>query len=90
MQGNNIYYWLEKPLKIFLLKVIRVYQHTLSPDEGWFKDKYPVGHCKYKPHCSEYAYQAVEKHGVVKGGLKAIWRVLRCHPWARGGDDPLL
>ena len=78
------------PLKIFLLKIIRLYQKTLSPDSGWLKEKYPVGYCKFKPHCSEYSYQAIEKYGVIIGGLKGLKRILRCHPWAKGGDDPLL
>ena len=90
MKINNIYYWLEKPLKIFLLKIIRLYQKTLSPDSGWLKEKYPVGYCKFKPHCSEYSYQAIEKYGVIIGGLKGLKRILRCHPWSKGGDDPLL
>jgi len=45
--------------------------------------------CKFTPSCSEYALQSVEKYGVIKGGLKAIWRVLRCNPFSKGGYDPL-
>jgi hypothetical protein len=44
--------------------------------------------CKYVPTCSEYAMEAVAQHGVVRGGLLAVWRVLRCNPLARGGYDP--
>jgi putative membrane protein insertion efficiency factor len=43
--------------------------------------------CRYVPTCSEYAMEAVDRHGVVRGGFMAIWRVLRCHPWAKGGLD---
>lgn len=43
--------------------------------------------CKYHPTCSEYAHQALHKHGRVKGSLKAAWRVLRCNPWSKGGVD---
>ena len=87
---NNIYWYLEKPLKIFFLKAIRIYQATLSPDSGWLKGKYPAGYCKFAPHCSEYTYQAVEKYGLISGGFKGLRRILRCHPWSKGGADPLL
>ncbi len=43
--------------------------------------------CKYHPSCSAYASLAVRELGVVRGGLKAAWRVLRCNPWSRGGVD---
>ena len=45
--------------------------------------------CIYYPSCSEYFEQAVVKYGVAKGSLKGIYRILRCHPFARGGYDPL-
>ena len=47
----------------------------------------PPGTCKFHPTCSQYAAAALRKHGPVKGSLKAAWRVLRCHPWSRGGVD---
>jgi len=43
--------------------------------------------CKYHPSCSQYASDALRKHGPVKGFLKAVWRLLRCNPWSRGGVD---
>ncbi len=46
--------------------------------------------CRYVPTCSEYALEAVERYGVVRGGLKVAWRLLRCHPFARGGLDPVV
>ena len=45
--------------------------------------------CKYHPSCSEYAVQALRQHGLVRGGLMAGWRLLRCNPWSRGGFDPV-
>lgn len=48
-----------------------------------------VGGCKYLPTCSEYAYVAVVRHGVLRGGWLALRRVARCHPWAEGGFDPV-
>jgi uncharacterized protein len=43
--------------------------------------------CKYHPSCSQYATDALRKHGVVRGSLKAAWRIARCHPWSPGGVD---
>ena len=48
-----------------------------------------MGHCKYLPTCSEYAYVAVIRHGWWRGGGMALWRLLRCHPLAKGGVDPV-
>jgi putative membrane protein insertion efficiency factor len=74
--------------KIFLLKFIRFYQKTLSFDHGvLMKPFYPNGYCKYHPTCSEYGYRAIEKYGVIRGGIKAFWRILRCNPWSKGGID---
>lgn len=72
-----------------LLKLIRLYQKTLSPDTGWFRFYYPHGFCPYHPHCSEYAYRAIEKYGAMKGVSKASWRIIRCNPLSSGGYDPL-
>ena len=47
----------------------------------------PEGTCKYHPSCSQYALDALHKHGLVKGGGKAAWRLLRCNPWSHGGAD---
>lgn len=46
--------------------------------------------CRFTPTCSIYTIQAVEKYGVLRGALKGLWRLLRCHPFSRGGYDPLL
>ena len=45
--------------------------------------------CKYIPTCSEYAIQAIQKYGAVRGSIKAIWRILRCNPFSKGGVDPV-
>ncbi len=66
---------------------IVLYQRTLSFDHGPLKVLYPHGFCQYYPTCSEYCRQAVLKDGVIKGFLKGGWRVLRCHPWSKGGID---
>jgi len=58
---------------------LRLYQRLVSP-------LFPAT-CKYHPSCSQYAIDAVRRHGVLKGSLKAAWRLLRCNPWSRGGVD---
>lgn len=76
-------------IRLIIVKIIELYQRTLSPDTGWFKSKYPGGYCKFKPNCSEYCKQAVQKYGVITGGAKGMWRILRCNPWSHGGWDPV-
>ena len=68
------------PQKI-MLAGIRFYRRNLSPLKQ-FK-------CPYIPTCSEYGLQAVEKYGALKGGLMALWRILRCNPFSHGGYDPV-
>ncbi len=65
-----------------LLGLIRLYQMTLS--RGM-----PADTCRFYPSCSHYGYQALYKHGALKGGLLAAWRVLRCNPFNPGGFDPV-
>mgnify|MGYP002860834421 CR=1 FL=1 len=76
-------------MKKALLKAIRWYQAVWSPDHSSRKEFFPHGYCRYYPSCSEYGYQAIEKHGVLKGLLLGTWRVLRCNPWSKGGVDPV-
>jgi len=45
--------------------------------------------CRFYPTCSEYSIQALEKYGIVKGGAKLIWRIIRCNPFNKGGYDPI-
>jgi len=71
------------------LKLIKLYQKTLSFDHGIFSFLFPRGFCRFKPTCSEYGYEAILKYGIIRGGLKAFWRILRCNPFSRGGFDPL-
>lgn len=68
-------------IKRVLLALIRAYQYLLSPWVG--------GSCRYWPTCSEYAREAVELHGALKGGWMMVVRLARCHPYGRGGVDPV-
>jgi putative membrane protein insertion efficiency factor len=68
--------------RYILLALIRLYQAT-------FSRAMPADTCRFYPTCSHYGYQAIYKYGVLKGGLMAAWRVLRCNPFNRGGFDPV-
>ncbi|HAB52947.1 MAG: membrane protein insertion efficiency factor YidD [Ignavibacteria bacterium RIFOXYB2_FULL_35_12] len=66
--------------KLFIL-LFRGYKKLISP-------VLPPS-CRFYPTCSEYSIQALEKYGVIKGGAKTIWRILRCNPFNKGGYDPI-
>ncbi len=76
-------------LKKISLNIIKFYQKTLSPDHGPLSYKYPGGYCKFRPTCSEYCYEAISKYGFLKGFKLGFYRILRCHPFAKGGWDPV-
>lgn len=76
--------------KRLALSVIKIYQKTISPDHGViFKNRFPVGYCKFQPTCSQYTFKAIEKYGTIKGSLMGFFRILRCNPWNKGGFDPV-
>lgn len=76
------------PRKIVLV-LIFIYQKTLSPDHGMMKVFFPHGACRFRPTCSEYGYEAIERFGFIKGGWMAFRRINRCHPFHPGGWDPV-
>jgi len=69
-------------VKAAALSVLRLYKRWISP-------AFPPS-CRYVPTCSEYAMEAVERFGVVRGAAMAAGRLLRCHPFAKGGLDPVM
>ena len=69
-------------MKFLALGLLRLYKRWISP-------AFPPS-CRYVPTCSEYAMEAVERYGAWRGGAMAAWRVLRCHPFAKGGLDPVV
>ena len=68
-------------MKNIVLLFIRFYQLAVSPH-------FPPA-CRYYPSCSSYAYEAVNKYGVLRGCLLAVGRIIRCHPFHAGGYDPV-
>ena len=67
-------------MKALVLAPVRAYARWISP-------LFP-SRCRYHPSCSSYAVQAVERYGILRGLVLAVWRVLRCNPWSHGGYDP--
>ena len=63
--------------------IIKKYQKYISPTLSLFNK------CPYTPSCSNYAIEAIERHGVIKGSALGFWRILRCNPFSKGGYDPV-
>jgi putative membrane protein insertion efficiency factor len=63
-----------------LIGLVRLYQWTISPMLG--------RRCRFEPSCSAYFIEAVRKYGAIRGSLRGVWRICRCHPWNPGGYDP--
>lgn len=68
-------------IKSSIIMLIRIYQLCISPYLG--------RRCRFYPSCSDYALEAIEKHGVWKGTRYAVGRLIKCHPWNTGGYDPV-
>jgi putative membrane protein insertion efficiency factor len=68
------------PAIVFIM-LVRLYQATLSRFLG--------GQCRFVPTCSEYFIESVQKHGALRGAACGLWRLLRCHPFSKGGYDPV-
>lgn len=75
--------------KMMVLMIIKIYQKTLSFDHGPLAKIFPFWGCRFHPSCSQYTYEAVNRYGVVNGCYLGFKRLLRCHPWAKGGYDPV-
>lgn len=77
-------------MKTIFLKTIRLYQRVFSADTGILKTLYLTdGACRFRPTCSQYTYQAVETYGIIVGLRLGFKRIIRCHPWNKGGYDPI-
>lgn len=72
---------LEIDMKKLFLFIIKFYRKYISPMKST--------KCPYIPSCSEYGMEAIEKYGAIKGGALALWRIIRCNPFSKGGYDPV-
>lgn len=72
---------LEIDMKKLFLFIIKFYRKYISPMKST--------KCPYIPSCSEYGMEAIEKYGALKGGALALWRIIRCNPFSKGGYDPV-
>ena len=68
-------------MKRVALGLVQLYQRYLSPSR-------PAA-CRFQPTCSHYGYEAIERHGIIKGCWLILWRLIRCNPFNRGGYDPV-
>lgn len=71
---------MKKVIASFFILLIRGYQYLISPFLG--------ANCRFNPTCSQYAIECFKKYNVFKAIFKSTWRILRCHPWNSGGNDP--
>ena len=77
-------------MKKALLKIIRFYQKNPFFHLPVFKTLFLSDSvCRFIPTCSEYSYQAIEKYGILKGSNLTLKRIIHCHPWQKGGYDPV-
>ncbi len=72
---------MKKLISTIIIFPIRLYQYAISPLLG--------SNCRFYPSCSAYAIEAIEKLPLYKSIPKVIWRILRCHPFSAGGNDPV-
>lgn len=68
-------------MRWLVLFTIRIYQGTIS--------RILPPSCRFVPSCSEYGYEAISRYGVIRGGVMAMWRIMRCNPWGGHGYDPV-
>lgn len=68
-------------MKKIIIFSVKIYQKYISPMKST--------KCPYYPSCSQYGLEAVQKYGALKGGLMAVWRIIRCNPFSKGGYDPV-
>lgn len=77
-------------MKIVILKFIRFYQKTRFFHGAIARQLFLTDQaCRFTPTCSEYTYEAVKKYGGAKGLYTGLKRIIRCHPWTKGGYDPV-
>jgi putative membrane protein insertion efficiency factor len=72
---------MKNPIKALFILLIKGYQRLIS--------SFLPPSCRFTPSCSHYGIEALQKHGLFRGSYLTIHRILRCHPWSKGGHDPV-
>jgi putative membrane protein insertion efficiency factor len=93
---HNTQYKIRNTAKFFALRAIRAYQTYLSFDTGVMgrllrilRLRSGLATCRFSPTCSQYTYEAIERYGIIVGSWLGFKRIIRCHPWNKGGWDPV-
>ena len=77
-------------MKAGVLKLIRLYQKSWFFRSSLLKSLFLTdAACRFRPTCSEYSYQAIRSYGIIRGGYLGFRRIIKCHPWSKGGEDPV-
>ncbi|MBI4005003.1 membrane protein insertion efficiency factor YidD [Candidatus Roizmanbacteria bacterium] len=77
-------------MKMLILRLIRLYQQTKLFRSSVLKTLFLTDAvCRFRPTCSQYVFETVDKYGVLKGLFLGVKRIIRCHPWSKGGYDPV-
>ncbi|MDG1503730.1 MAG: membrane protein insertion efficiency factor YidD [Flavicella sp.] len=71
----------KKTIRFPFIALVRLYQIAISP--------YTNSTCRFQPTCSHYTIGCIQKHGIFKGGILSVKRIVRCHPWGGNGHDPV-
>jgi len=80
-QLMSIRFFVLNLFKLLFINLIKIYQRFISP---FFPSS-----CKFSPSCSKYGIEAINKHGIIKGLVLTVKRILKCNPWSKGGYDPI-
>lgn len=83
---KTIKFFIKLP-SLLAIKLIEVYQFTLSPDHSWLKARFPYGYCRHYPSCSQYAKESLEKFGLIKGSALSLKRIVKCNGFVNPSID---
>lgn len=86
MNARKLVKWVQLPFQAILIVLIWAYRYGISPILHIMA---PGSGCRFQPTCSDYALQAVRRHGPVRGSWLALTRIAKCHPWGGHGYDPV-
>ncbi len=86
---NTVWKEIKKlPAKLGMF-LIKIYQFTLSTDHAFWVTSSTPRVCRFYPSCSQYTYEAIDRFGLIRGSIMGFFRIMRCNPASKGGDDPV-